>query len=409
MKALLVCLALAQPALAETAADRFAPKRGFSTDIWVQWQSLTEMLQNPGFLDIFPDYPRHIVPGSFARLHEQGFDTVRIAVDPSPLMALAAKPQEDALLQNLRQRVTEAQAAGLKVILDLHTYPHGHETGDVDSILQNPATFDAYLWIVHRVAETLADFDPDRTALELMNEPTQDCAAIYAAPVNSDWPVKLARLHDMARMAAPLLPLVLSGACWGGAKGLSVLDPAPLHDDNVIWSFHSYEPFTFSHQSAGWTDSPVMFLQGLPWPPDRLTDTRTAKILTEAVQRAGAASGPVAKAATPQALHQLLSEYRALGPADVSAPVAEAVAWADAHGIPHDRLLMGEFGAFWQTGAGKTLDPDSHARLLAAKRQAAEAAGIGWVVWSYSGAFGITDSSGALNPGVCTALGMMKC
>lgn len=407
--AAILCLALAHPGLAETAADRFAPKRGFSTDIWVEWKSLTDALNTPGFLDVFPDYPRHVPPGTFARLRAQGFDTVRIAVDPSPLLALAGTAHEEELLANLRQRVIEAQAAGLKVILDLHTFPHGGETGDTEAILSSPAAFDAYLWVMHHVAERIADLDPDRTALEVMNEPTQDCAAIYAAPATSGWPNKLLRLHDTARKAAPLLPLVLSGACWGGSKGLSVLNPERLRDDNVIWSFHSYDPFTFSHQGASWTDSPLRFLQGLPYPPTSLTDARAAEIVTQAVQRAMAAAGPVAKAATPQALHQMVSEYRASAADEMTASIDEAVAWVDAHGIPHDRLLLGEFGALWVTDGGDKLDPDSHARFLSAKRRAAEAAGIGWVVWSFSGSFGITDGAGMLYPEVCSALGLSPC
>ncbi len=404
-----LCLLLAQPALAETAADRFAPKRGFSTDIWVEWKSLNDLLQTPGFLDVYPDYPRHVAPGTFARLHAQGFDTVRIAADPSPMLALAGTARQGGFLTNLRQRVVEAQAAGLKVILDMHTYPHTGEVGDIDRILTRPADFDAYLQMLSQVAEIIADLDPERTALELMNEPTQDCAAIYSAPATSDWPSKLARLHDVARKAAPDLPLVLSGACWGGAKGLSVLDPKAVHDDNVIWSFHSYDPFTFSHQGANWNDSPLMFVQGLPYPPDGLTDAGAADIVAKAKVRAAVAAGPMAEAGAALTLGAMIDDYRAASGAEMTEAIDAAVVWADANAIPHDRLLLGEFGALWISDTGELLDADSHARFLSDKRRAAEAAGIGWAVWSFSGSFGITDPQSQLYPQVCTALGLMKC
>ena len=407
--ALCLALGLAVPALADTAADRFAPKRGFSTATWVEWHSVADMLSTPGFLDIYPDYARHLPAGSFARLAQQGFDTVRIAADPSPLLALESTARQDGLLVNLRQRVVEAQAAGLKVILDLHSYPHVGETGDIDAILKTPAKFAAYLRMVRRVGQRLADLDPDRTALEVMNEPTQDCAAIAANPGTSDWPVKLAQLHDTARKAAPKLPLVLSGACWGGSKGLSVLDPAALHDDNVIWSFHSYDPFTFTHQGADWTASPLVFLHGLPYPPTRLTDAEAARLVAEAVARAKASKGLIARAATERVLAQIVADYRASSPADLAAPIAEAVSWADAHAIPHDRLLLEEFGALWFAEAGQKLDPASHNRFLTAKREAAEAAGIGWAVWSLSGNFAIADADFHLYPGVCVALGLTPC
>lgn len=399
----------ALPAMAETAADRFAPKRGFSTDIWVEWQSTADMIGTPGFLDIYPDYPRHIPAGAFAALRAHGFDTVRIAADPSPLLALAGTAREAGLLTNLRQRVLEAQAPELKVVLDLHTYPHAGDVGDIDGILASPILFKAYLKMVAKVAAKISDLNPDLTAFELMNEPTQDCDAIYSDPPKSDWPTKLKRLHDAARKAAPKLPLVLSGACWGGSKGLSVLDPAALADDNVLWSFHTYDPFTFTHQGASWTDTILMFVQGLTFPPSRVTDALQTKTVNAARLRANASPNPLAAQATRPALRQMVMDYRH-GPADaISASITEATTWADAHAIPHGRLFLGEFGALWVDEAGNTLDPGSHARFLSAKRHAAEAAGVGWAVWSFSGGFGITDAKALLYPGVCTALGMTQC
>lgn len=309
-------VAFALPTLAETAADRFAPKRGFSTDIRVQWQNTHDMVTTLGFLDIYPDYPRHMPAGTFARLHAQGFDTVRIAADPSSLLALAGTAREEDLLTNLPQRVLEA---------------------------------------------------------------------------------------------APKLPLVLSGACWGGSKGLSVPDPSALHDANVIWSFHTYDPFEFSHQGASWTGSPLMFIRGLSYPPAMMTDQRQDQVVADALARAKAATGPVAEAATRAALRQIVVDYRTAPPDAISVPMDEAVAWADAHQIPHSRLFLGEFGALWFDDAGQEHDPASHMRFLTAKRSAAEAVGIGWAVWSFSGNFAITDSAARLCPGICHALGLPAC
>ncbi len=406
----LICAALfALPVAADTAADRFAPKRGFSTDIWVTWQTTAGMVANPGFLDVYPDYPRHMPAGTFAKLRAQGFDTVRIAVDPSPLLALAGTAREAGLLTNLRQRVLEAQAAGLKVVLDMHTYPHKGEVGDIDGILASPTKFTAYLTMLAKVGAKIADLNPNITAFELMNEPTQDCDQIYSDPTKSSWPGQLKRLHDAARKAAPKLPLVLSGACWGGADGLSVLDPGLLADTNVLWSFHTYDPFTFTHQGAGWTDNILMFVQGLPFPPSLVTDAIQTNVVNAARVRASAAAGPIAEAATRPALRLLVMGYRN-GPANaISAAIGKATAWADAHAIPHGRLFLGEFGALWFDDAGRKLDPDSHDRFLLAKRRAAEAAGVGWAVWSFSGSFGITDSKATLYSDVCTALGLRKC
>jgi hypothetical protein len=105
----------------------------------------------------------------------------------------------------------------------------------------------------------------------------------------------------------------------------------------------------------------------------------------------------------------MVMDYRNGPPDAVSAPITEATTWADAHAIPRGRLFLGEFGALWFDDAGNKLDPGSHNRFLAAKRSAAEAAGVAWAVWSFSGSFAITDANAALYPGVCSALGMTPC
>lgn len=398
------------PARAETAADRFAPQRGFSTDIWVEWRSVADMVAEPGFLDTYPDYPRHMPPGTLARLHDQGFDTIRIAADPSPLMALWGTPRAEPLLANLRARVEEAQAAGLKVILDLHAFPHGGEIGDTDRTLARPDEFDRYLQVLGAVAARLDGMDPNRTALEVMNEPTEDCDVVDGLGVAARWPDHLARLHAAARAGAPALPLVLSGACWGGVAGLERVDPAAMHDDNLIWSFHSYDPFPFTHQGADWTDSILMFVRGLPYPPERLRPADAAVLVEQALARAQASAAPQAAEATRDALAELIGGY-ALTPRSATAdPIVEAAAWADRNAIPRRRMLLGEFGALWRGPSGETTGAlADHAAFLSDKVRAAEAAGLGWAVWSFTGSFAITGPDQALDPGVCRALGLPRC
>ena len=82
------------------------------------------------------------------------------------------------------------------------------------------------------------------------------------------WPSMLKRLHAAARKAAPNHTLVLSGSCWSSAYGLAKIDPALIADDNVIWTFHSYEPYILTHQGADWTGDSMSYVEGLPYPPD---------------------------------------------------------------------------------------------------------------------------------------------
>jgi hypothetical protein len=393
---------------AETPADRFQPKRGLNTDTWVEWLSVEDLATRPGFLDVYPDWRRHVAPERVAELGTLGFDFVRLSADPSPLLRLGPGPAQDAAIDQLRATTDALQAAGLKVIVDLHSIPRGTDPWGTEAIVGNPDLFQAHVALVGRVAARMADLDPDRTAIEVLNEPTHDCDGVYGG-ADMVWPDQLRQLHAAARNAAPKLPIVLTGACWGGAESLAVLDPALIGDDNVIWSFHSYDPFLFTHQGASWTSWANAYFGGLPYPPSLLDDAGAEAALQSA--KARLAARPI-EGVTEATLSDVLAEYRETPLAEMIGKEIEiAAAWADRHGIPRSRIILGEFGAIRDGEPGPSPALADRARFLADKRARAEAAGIGWAVWSWGGSMGLVsdDSTRSMPQDICDALGLLAC
>ena len=62
---------------------------------------------------------------------------------------------------------------------------------------------------------------------------------------------------------------MLTGACYSNADALARIDPKAIPDDNVIWTFHSYDPFLLTHQGATWAGDFIRYVTGLPYPPYR--------------------------------------------------------------------------------------------------------------------------------------------
>jgi hypothetical protein len=185
---------------------------------------------------------------------------------------------------------------------------------------------------------------------------------------------------------------------------LAVLDPSLIPDDNVLWSFHSYEPFLFSHQGAVWSGAPEKYLWDLPYPPSLLTEATADEIKAAAVARMAAEEGQ----ADTDLIVQSVDGYRETPDDLVTRDIATAADWADSHGIPRDRLFMGEFGAIHRVDDRAMPLDDFHA-FLKDKRAAAEDAGMSWAVYNHAGWMGVAiedDPVRRLAPETCAALGL---
>ncbi|MFN4201566.1 MAG: glycoside hydrolase family 5 protein [Tabrizicola sp.] len=382
-------------------AEPISLKRGVNGDLWLNWGSIAELQADPEALAVFPDWRREVTPAMFAALFEQGFDFIRMPTDPGPARGPRAGPGQGPQIDRGVAAGGVGGCADLKVILDLHPLPRGEEVGGMDSLLGSH--FPDYVTLVGRIAARLADLPQDRVALELLNEPSFDCEGVYAgAPPK--WPAMQAELHAAARAAAPDLTIILTGACWGQANALASLDPGLIPDDNVLWTFHSYVPFAYSHQGAVWTGPPVRYLRDLPYPPSRMTPGIAARVIEESAARMAEAEG----SADLAAITQEVEDYARTADSDAVHEISVAADWADAHGIPRDRIFMGEFGAL-HTAGGVTQPMEWYHAFLSDKREAAEAAGMGWAVLSWAGDMGVSDPADPdrrMSPSTCRALGL---
>lgn len=389
------------------AAEPIRLERGFSTDLWTSWPDDAAMLA-PGALDVFPEWRRSVPDSALSALRAAGFDFVRLTIDPAAFLVAPDPARTAHLLDQIDAAVAQLLAHGLKVVVDLHATPREGSAWGAATALADASGFAAYRDLVGRVAARVGALDPERVALELMNEPLIDCPWIRDEAKAGPWPELLQLLHATARRAAPATTLVLTGACWGGIDGLVALEPLPVDDPNTLWSLHFYEPMLATHQGAAWASPVIRAFRGMPWPSDRVDDWAAARLAAAALGTIAAEAGDAAarEERTTEALHLFqLWRVRVADPADVRRELARAVAWAERHGIAADRLLLGEFGMIRPDRGGT--DPESRTAYLAAVRAAAEAAGIAWAVWGLGGDFAITlEPDARPDPAVMAPLGL---
>ena len=172
-----------------------------------------------------------------------GFDHARVPVDYQLFFddnGSLAYPDRMDLLESSVRSILER---GLLVILDLHRCP-GHFFHEGWQKPQEFFTDPEKRIVAKRVWSYLAErfgFDT-RICFEILNEPV--------AAENRVWDEIKNEMAMHIRSIAKDNILIVGSNMWNSAHTFD--DLTPLKDDNVIYSFHYYNPLLFTHQKAPW-------------------------------------------------------------------------------------------------------------------------------------------------------------
>ena len=250
------------------------------------------------------------------RLKEAGFDTIRIPIKWSAHTETSPPYRIDPdFMARIQEIVGWAEDAGLQSIIDVHHY---------NELMKKPDAHRARLGAIWTQIADAFEGAPDSVIFELINEPNDRLTVRKTDALNHE-------LLGIVREKHPDRWVIVGSAGWGGLAAL--LKSRPPEDDRIILTFHSYEPYSFTHQGASFAESP---------PP---TGTRWG---------------------TPED-----REAMELG-------ANMAVEFAVEQGHP---IFMGEFGVY------EDVPLDQRVGWTRAMRESAEARNIGWCYWDYATTF----------------------
>ncbi|MGE5271069.1 MAG: glycoside hydrolase family 5 protein [Thiohalocapsa sp.] len=333
-----------------------------------------------------------------------GFDFVRVVINLRPLLTGGdATP----FIAQLVDFAGQAAAAHLCVVL-APSPPEWDPAWRSQTVLADPGKTARYRGLLVEIAQALGR-EPPAAALELLNEPPFGCNG----QAGIGWDRIQVDLYSAIRRVAPRLPVVLTGDCWSSLDALIKLEAKPFAGDpNALFTFHFYEPSTFAEQGAAFkARCPTAQLSGVEYP------ATTSCLQTALAKTRQAVAGDLANSPNRNACEHtaavLLTQYcQRLGfPSYIKQRMALVRHWADAAGLPPDRVFAGEFGAITQGKAGRGGAWPDRLRWLADVRAAAEAEGFGWAVWALGAAFTIECPGGPPNavcPAAAAALGLRQ-
>lgn len=393
IKNCLIAMALIGFTTAATAAPEFSMRRGISLDIWNTWPDESSW-DEPEVLLPFPEWRRSLTKEDLSRLKSSGFDFVRIPVDPSVFLSEKTIGFRRELRDSVLQSVRLVTSAGLKAVVDLHLIPAGpNRRIGTNEVMEDPGLFEDYLEVVRAFGRLLSREDPSKVAFELMNEPIADCDDAGTRR----WPGMLKRLFAAARSSATRLTLVLTGGCWSGAEALAAIDPRSIPDNNIIWTFHTYDPFLLTHQGATWAGDFIRHVRGIPYPPHSVSKSKQEDVLAKIGKNIRRDAPLHRRSGMISYLDELFGTIDT--PEELSAtlsrPVEQVSRWARKHGIDPGSIFLGEFGMIHQEYGSTFSTPAKwRAAYINDMIDIVEDHGFAWSLWSYGGAFGLVESHG---------------
>jgi endoglucanase len=263
----------------------------------------------------------HFQSAYYKMLHDNGFQNIRVNLQAFSYMD-AANQLDPKWLSTLDAVVKQATDAGLMVILDEHDFQFCGR--DADDCRAKLLAFWEQISPRYRSA-------PPSVLFEILNEPNR-------AMTPDLWNELLSQNLALIRKTNPTRGVVIGPANSNNFHSLDALT-LPADDRNIVVTVHYYDPFSFTHQGATWTNPSRENLVGVPWgsEADRQTVIRNF--------------GTIA-------------------------------AWSQVHDRP---ILLGEFGSYDKA------DMASRAAWTSTVARAAESDHFAWSYWQFESSFSAYD------------------
>ena len=332
-------------------------KRGVNLTGWLQTSSVRQVQ--------FTKFTKQ----DLINIKSLGCDVIRLPINLHSMTGGGPDYTIDPLFYYFLDQIVDwAEELELHLILDNHSFDPAEDT--------DPNIVD----ILVPVWTQMAEHYKERSNLlyyEVLNEPHGISDLL--------WNGIQQKVIDAIRKIDQKHTIVVGPAGWNSYNNLKNMPH--YEDDNLIYTFHFYDPFLFTHQGASWTSPSMVPLAGVPFPYDA----------------EGMPDCPPELEGTW--IQSNLNSYQNQGTvARVKELIDIAVVFQTQRDVP---IFCGEFGVYIPNS-----DNDDRIYWYEVVRSYLEAKGIAWTIWDYKGGFGIFEKDSGelfdhdLNVPLVEALGL---
>jgi len=305
-----------------------------------------------------------ITQKDISQIKAAGYTHIRLPIEPTFLIGDNISPElKQDRLKELDKGVQMILSEGLGVIIDIHPL----EAGDFKlQLFKNQSVQDDLVGLWADLASRYSNLPTQKVFFEPLNEPHFQLFDPQKGP--TCWYALQNRIIETIRKQAPHNTIIVAGYDWGTMYAWLQRNALPYQ--NLVYSFHFYEPMEFTHQGAPWVDDlPIREMHSIPYPPN-----------PEGCKLALADSS----AHSASRVNQYCAEYK---PQEIVQKFSLIHTWAQHQHVP---LYLGEFGVYRFYAP-----PSDRARWLADIKATAQKMDIPWAVWDYNTTFAVFPTTSA--------------
>lgn len=184
-------------------------------------------------------YDTFITEQDIARIADMGVDHVRLPLDYETVENEAGEPIPEGYVY-IDDCIEWCRKNGLNIVLDVHKTAGFSFDAAQNSLFDDEGLQQRFIALWDRLSARYGKCG--NVAFELLNEIVEDTP--------ERWNELSRRAIEVIRKNAPTTKIIIGGIQWNSVHTLSLLSKP--YDENIVFNFHFYEPFLFTHQSAPW-------------------------------------------------------------------------------------------------------------------------------------------------------------
>lgn len=194
-----------------------------------------------------------------------GFDHIRIPIDEEQMWDEAGNKEAEAFAL-LHEALGWIENNGMKALVDLHIIRSHYFLDKLPALYVEEKEQEKFGNLWTQLSNELKSYPLENVAYELLNE--------SVAPENKDWNKVYRIAYNAVRKIEPDRIIFIGPNRWQQADNFPDLE-LPAGDQNIVLSFHFYEPFIITHYLASWTqlknyNGPIQYPGVLIDPKDTL-------------------------------------------------------------------------------------------------------------------------------------------